>query len=70
MNISALILGFPTSLVILFILTLFVIAVLVLYALRTKGDVFAEFSHGSMKFRLEAKDRMGRRTKRSAPVRF
>jgi hypothetical protein len=35
---------------------------LVFYALRTKGDVFAELSHGKTAFRFDARDR--RNTKR------
>jgi hypothetical protein len=31
--------------------------VVVFYALHSKGDVSAEFSHGATSFRLEAKDR-------------
>jgi hypothetical protein len=34
----------------------------VFFALYSKGDVYAEFSHGPTSFRLEAKDRV--RTKR------
>jgi hypothetical protein len=30
---------------------------LVFYALRTKGDVFAELSHGKTAFRFDARDR-------------
>ena len=36
---------------------------LVFYALRTKGDVFAELSHGKTAFRFDARDR--RNTKKS-----
>lgn len=34
-----------------------VVGVLIFYALRNKGDVRAEFSHGSTMFRLEAMER-------------
>jgi len=40
-----------------------VAAMLVLYALYSKGDVIAMFSHGSTIFKLEAK---GRSTKKGA----
>jgi hypothetical protein len=30
---------------------------LIFYALRNKGDVFAELSHGKTVFRIDAKDR-------------
>lgn len=41
-------------------LTIFVIVLggLVFYALHSKGDVSAEFSHGLMSLKLEAKDRV------------
>jgi hypothetical protein len=39
------------------IAAMFVLGVLVLYALSCKGDVSAEISHGRTTFRLVAKDR-------------
>ena len=58
--------GIPSGITIASIFTLIVIAVsaLVFYALRIKGDVRAEFSHGSTQFKLEAKDRQ-RNSRRS-----
>jgi len=35
-----------------------IVATIILYALFKKGDVSAEFSHGSTTFRLSAKDRL------------
>ena len=32
-------------------------AILILYALRTKGDVFAELSHGKTTFKIDARDK-------------
>ncbi len=48
-------------------LTIFVILAMavVIYALRSKGDVRAEFSHGTTRFSLEAKDRPKRNNIRS-----
>jgi hypothetical protein len=34
---------------------------LVFYALRIKGDVFAELSHGKTAFRFDARDRRNRK---------
>jgi hypothetical protein len=34
---------------------------LILCALRTKGDVFAEMSHGKTTFRFDARDKRSRR---------
>lgn len=42
-------------------LFIIVAAVLIYYALRSKGDVRAELSHGSTVFKLEASDRPRRR---------
>ena len=47
----------PSNLTLLIIAVLVVAGVLVLYALRTKGDVRAEVSHGRTVFKLEAKER-------------
>jgi hypothetical protein len=44
-----------------FAILLFVIGGLVWYALRTKGDVRAVFSHGKTLLELEAKERNSRR---------
>lgn len=47
----------PAVLVILICVLFLVGAGLVFYALRMKGHVHAEFSHGSTKFLLDASDR-------------
>lgn len=38
-------------------LVIIICGILVFYALRIKGDVFAEFSHGKTILRIDAKDR-------------
>jgi hypothetical protein len=38
-----------------------VAAILIFCALRLKGDVFAELSHGKTTFRIDARDRRNRR---------
>jgi hypothetical protein len=51
---------FTSSLPVLALLVLTIILVfggLVFYAFRTKGDVFAELSHGKTAFRFDARDR-------------
>jgi hypothetical protein len=48
---------FPETILFASLIIAFIAAGLVFYALRSKGDVRAEFSHGSTKFCLEAKDR-------------
>jgi hypothetical protein len=55
MNPSALLSGLPAA---LGVVALSIVAgtVLIYYALRRKGDVRAEFSHGSTMFKLEAKE--------------
>jgi hypothetical protein len=63
MNTSAILTAVVVGLFIL------VSAVLVLYALRNKGDVRAELSHGSTSFRLEATDRRGGTRKRPPNLR-
>ncbi len=40
-----------------FIVIVIVCGILVWYALRSKGDVFAEVSHGKTTFRINAKDK-------------
>jgi hypothetical protein len=52
-----------TSELVVLVMALFVAtaAWLTFYALRNKGDVRAELSHGSTTFKLEAKGRSGRR---------
>jgi hypothetical protein len=64
MNTSALFPAVPVSLAIVAVF-LFVVGGLVFYALRVKGDVRAEFSHGSTMFRLEAKSRATAKGRRS-----
>jgi flagellar basal body-associated protein FliL len=51
------------SLMLMIVVALFILAAasLIYYALRSKGDVRAELSHGSTVFKLEANDRSGRR---------
>jgi hypothetical protein len=53
MNISALVSVVPDG----FNIFLILLVAVIIYALRTKGDVRAEFSHGETRFKLEAKDR-------------
>jgi hypothetical protein len=38
-----------------------VFVILTIYALRTKGDVSAELSHGKTTLRIDARDRRGQR---------
>ena len=46
----------------LVVLTFVVVGgILIFYALRTKGDVFAELSHGKTTLRINARDRRNRR---------
>jgi hypothetical protein len=54
---SAILSGVPVGLWIFLVVALLVGAVLVLYALYSKGDVKAVFSHGTTVFKLEAKSR-------------
>jgi hypothetical protein len=55
--------GIPVIAVLaLVIVIVAVIGGLIFYALRNKGDVFAELSHGKTTFRIDARDR--RNTKR------
>lgn len=61
MNTSAILSAVPEGFWFLAVLFVLFVAVSVLYALYSKGDVRAEFSHGSTLFRLEAKDRGRRR---------
>lgn len=51
------------SLMLMIVVALFILAAasLIYYALRSKGDVRAELSHGSTVFKLEASHRSGRR---------
>lgn len=52
----------PNDIAVFFAVVVLVAAVLVWYALRTKGDVRAEVCHGRTIFKLEAKERRsGRR---------
>jgi hypothetical protein len=53
--------GWPSNLALLVIAALLVTGALVFYALRTKGDVRAEVSHGRTVFKLEAKERKAAR---------
>jgi hypothetical protein len=55
--ISSIVASVPLGLWIFLILVVIVAAVLVWYALYSKGDVKAVFSHGSTVFTLEAKGR-------------
>lgn len=65
MKLLPILLGLPSGLVVVFAIAALVTAGLVFYALYSKGDVRAEFSHGSTRFRLEAKDRMAAKKGRS-----
>lgn len=60
-----------TSAILMALVALFILvaAGLVLYALRNKGDVSAELSHGATSFRLEATDRRGGIRKRPPNLR-
>lgn len=55
MNLSGLFSGLPAALGVVMLIVVAVTA-LVYYALRSKGDVSAQFSHGSTIFKLEAKE--------------
>ncbi len=57
MNISALLSGIPAIVAVLVLVSIVIGAALIFYALRSKGDVRAEFCHGRTIFKLEAKDR-------------
>jgi hypothetical protein len=59
MNVTSALSILPSNLTLLMIAVLLVTGVLVFYALRTKGDVRAEVSHGRTVFKLEAKERKG-----------
>lgn len=51
-------LAFSLPALALIVVTFVLVAgVLILYALRNKGDVFAELSHGKTTLRIDAKDR-------------
>lgn len=56
-SIPAIAYGAPNYFEIFSVAFLLVIGALVFYALRSKGYVRAEFSHGKTTLRLEAKDR-------------
>ncbi len=60
MNISLLV-SPPSVFVVPF--TIVVVGSIIVYALRCKGDVSAEFSHGSTMFKLEAKAKKNGRRK-------
>jgi hypothetical protein len=51
----------PGNFIMLLAVSLLAVAGLVWYALRTKGDVRAEVSHGRTVFKLEAKERKSNR---------
>jgi hypothetical protein len=57
MNISTALSSIPASVGTYFVIFVLVAAGLVRYALRTKGDVRATFSHGRTVLELEAKER-------------
>ena len=63
-DIAALVSGVPNASEILVFVLILVFCLLILYALRNKGDVRAEFSHGSTMFRLEAKERPSAKSRR------
>ena len=64
MDASALFSNVPGAVTILLVLSIVTIGLLIFYALRNKGDVRAEFSHGSTIFKLEAKGRSPARGRR------
>jgi hypothetical protein len=47
----------PIGLWLMVAVVVFVFGGLVLYALHSKGDVFAELTHGTTSFKLQAKER-------------
>jgi len=56
MNLSLLVFDASSIVVVAFAIVVMA-GLLVFYALRSKGDVRAQFSHGSTMFKLEAKGR-------------
>jgi hypothetical protein len=58
--ISAIMLGVPLGLWLFLGLVVIVVGILVMYALYSKGDVKAVFSHGTTIFTLEAKGRQSK----------
>jgi uncharacterized membrane protein YobD (UPF0266 family) len=57
---ASLVSGLPAlALVVLTIVIVF--GILIFYALRVKGDVFAELSHGKTTLRIDARDRQRRK---------
>jgi hypothetical protein len=64
MDASALFSTVPDAVAIFLVLVIVVVGLLIFYALRHKGDVRAEFSHGSTIFKLEAKGRPPTRGRR------
>ena len=63
-DLSVLVVGVPDAVAIFLVLFVVVTGLLIFYALRNKGDVRAEFSHGSTMFRLEAKERPSAKSRR------
>jgi hypothetical protein len=63
-DVSTLVSLVPNTAAILVFALILVFWLLIFYALRNKGDVRAEFSHGSTMFRLEAKGRSPARNRR------
>jgi len=59
MNLSLLVFDASSIVVVAFAIVVMA-GLLVFYALRSKGDVRAQFSHGSTMFKLEAKGRTTR----------
>jgi hypothetical protein len=47
----------PAGLWFIIAVVVFVFGGLILYALHSKGDVFAELTHGATSFKLQAKER-------------
>jgi FtsH-binding integral membrane protein len=62
MTLSSVVSIVPNNIAFLFGIILLVAGGLVWYALRTKGDVRAEVSHGRTVFKLEAKERKSDRS--------
>ena len=52
--------GLP-ALALVVLIVVIVSGILIFYALRVKGDVFAELSHGKTTLRIDARDRQRRK---------
>jgi hypothetical protein len=68
MNLALMAFDSPSSIVVVIFALIVVVGGLVFYALYFKGDVRAQFSHGSTMFKLEAKDRSRNRSHRQKRI--